>query len=259
MKTMKNFKSKISVFVAIALSHIIKRTPKRGSVPFVRLALNLLAIALCIGTTACNSTDNKTWHCYDRQGNPAEGVVILCHWGLANYDKHGVTCRMSDANGKIVLDGDADTPFGLSRGDACIYSSKLRSGSVGMGKRWHETEPEHEIQPIPDTAVYFDEWNNKIYLKSGVDDPVIWHNALNHLISSYGRLRGAPNGGAKLNAMLSGIVPHERALFLEKYGERIVPSDYLKTASVNNFFGGSSKRTNSGIKFKDITLPLPKP
>ena len=230
---MKNIKSKISVF-----------------------------IALCIGTTACNSTDNKTWHCYDRQGNPAEGVVIISRWGLPECNKSGVTCRISDANGKIVLDLDADTPPGLDRGDECIYSSKLRCGSVGMGKRWHETEPGHEIQPIPDTPVYFDEWNNKIYLKSGVNDPVIWHNALNHFILSYSASRNHPNGGAKLNAYLSVLVSRERALFLEKYGEQIVPQNYNYTVSLDTLvtrYSYLSKRNNANLKFKDITNPLPKP
>jgi len=214
---------------------------------------SLLALALIVGITGCNGTPNETWHCYDTQGHPAEGILIVCFYGLANYKQSGVNCRFSDATGKITLDLDKDTPHGLQRGYDCIYSAKLRSGAAGLGERWHDG------QPVPDTAVYFDERNNKIFLKSGVDDPLIWHAALNNLISSYNRLRKFTNGGMKVNETLSTMVPRERTLFLDKYGELAVPLDYLNSASVKSYYSYLAKSNNATKTFRDITLPLPKP
>jgi len=227
-------------------------TPTTHKQFWTRLIQSMQAIALIIGTTSCAISSSETWHCYDTKGNPAEGVLIVCHYGLSNYDKTGVNCRFSDAKGKIVLDLDADTPLGLERGYSCIYSSKLRSGCADQGTRWHEGET------IPKDAVYFDEWNNKIYMKSGIDNPVIWHNALNALIHAYEDSRRAVNGGRNLNAQISQIVLMERALFIKKYGENEVPIGYLKTDGLV-YFPTLQKNYKSGLKFKDITLPIQKP
>lgn len=122
-----------------------------------------------------------------------------------------------------------------------------------MGESWHEG------QPIPDEAVYYDEWNNNIYLKSGFDDPVIWHAALETLIATYSTLRNFPNGGAKLDSQISAMISQERALFLGKYGEQVVSIDYLKKGAFRNYHDDLPREKNVILKFKDITLPLPKP
>lgn len=222
--------------------------------PWIRLALSLLALVLIVGVTACKQTQDETWYCYDTQGHPVESVLIVCRYSLANSGRAAINHRFSNATGMIVIDLDDDTPDGLIRGYSCIYSAKLKSGDTGLGERWHKG------QPVPDTAVYFDEWNNKIYLKSGIDDPLIWHSALTTLISSYSELRRNPYGGAKLNAELSALVSQERALFLEKYGDLTVPLDYLDTGWVfRSHYPNIDRSYNAGLKFKDITLPLPKP
>lgn len=218
--------------------------------PWIRFALSLLALALLVGATGCKRTRDETWYCYDREGTPVEGAIVICHYNLAGSGQAAVNYRISDAKGKIFLDLDGDTPDGLIRGFSCIYSPKLRSS--GPGERWHVD------QPVPDTTAYFDEWNNKIYLKSGVGDPLIWHEALNDLISSYfTNMRG--NGGAKLQRDLGSVVARERSLFLEEYGEQVVPPAYLENAAVNAFYPYISRKKNAGLKFKDITLAVPKP
>lgn len=221
--------------------------------PWKPFILSPLVLAMLMGVSGCKQTRDETWYCYDTQGHPVEGVLIVCRYSLANSGRAAINHRFSDGTGKIVIDLDEDTPDGLQRGYSCIYSPKLKSGDAGLGGRWHKG------LPIPDKAVYFDEWNNKIYLKRGVDDPLIWHNALCVLISSYSGLRGNPYGGAKLDAKLSVLVPRERALFLEKYGEQVVPLDYLKRGSFSAYYPNLDKSYTAGLKFKDITLPLPKP
>ena len=219
--------------------------------PWIRFALSLLALALLVGATGCRRTRDETWYCYDREGKPVEDAIVICTYTLAGSGQSAVNYRISDAKGKIFLNLDDDTPDGLIRGFSCIYSPKLRNS--GPGERWHVD------QPVPDTSAYFDEWNNKIYLKSGVGDPLIWHEALNDLISAYSTHNDDPNGGAKLDRDLGSIVFHERSLFLEEYGEQVVPPVYLENAAVNSFYPYISKRKNANLKFKDITLDLPKP
>lgn len=178
--------------------------------------------------------------------------MIVCHYGLAGHDKTGMNCRFSDASGRVLFGLDDDTPDGLIRGYSCIYSSKLRSGAVGMGERWHEGEP------IPDSAVYFDEWNNKIYLRSGIDDPVVWADAVNHLTSAYGNAfftAGAVPGAAKLEKELEVLAPRERELFIEQYGEEPVPVDEIRRRKLQGHFELPRKDTPE-LKFKDIIVPL---
>ena len=217
--------------------------------PWASFALNLLVLALFAG---CNSPKNETWYCYDTHGHPLPDVVIACHYGLAGYDKTGMNCRFSDSSGRIVLDLDDDIPSGLMRGFSCIYSAKLRSGDVGLGKRWHEGEP------IPETAVYFDEWNNKIYLKSGFDDQVAWAVAVNSLTNAYGNAffrAGKEPGSAKMEKALEKLVPRERELFLAQYGEEAVPVYEIKRRKLQGHFDFPRKDT-ADLKFKDVIDPL---
>jgi hypothetical protein len=218
--------------------------------PWIRFTLSLLALALIVGATGCKATRDEKWHCYDREGKPIEGAIVICSYNLAGSGQTAVNYRISDAKGKIFLDLDEDTPDGLIR-DFSIYSPELRSG--GPGERWHKD------QPIPDTTAYFDEWNNKIYLKSGVRDPLIWHEALNNLISSFFTNMRDNNGGAKLQRELGPVVARERSLFLEQYGEQVVSPAYLENAAVNAFYPYISKQKSAGLKFKDITLSIPPP
>jgi|LNAP01.1.fsa_nt_gb hypothetical protein len=216
--------------------------------------IGLFVISLSL--TGCYKTRDVTWHCYDEKGKPVEGVLIVCNYGLANYGKRAVNHRFSDAQGKVVLDFDEDTPRELMRGYDCIYSAKLRSGSVDIGERWHRGAP------IPESAVYFDEYNYNIYIKSGDNNPVFWHSALNSLIDEYRnhnvRKAGSDAPGvAKIDIMFSILVPRERALFLAKYGDQLVPSVYIKTGSVGSYFPDIFQRDTSRLKFKDVTLPLP--
>ena len=223
---------------------------------WTRFILGFLALGLLLGTAGCYTTRDVTWHCYDEKGQPVEGVLIVCHYGLANYGKRAVTHRFSDAQGKVILDFDDDTPHELLRGYDCIYSSKLCSGSVDIGERWHQGAP------IPDSAVYFDEYNYNIYIKSGEGNPVFWHSALNALIDEYRNKNirkaglNAP-GVVKLEATLSVLVPRERVLFLAKYGEQLVPGDYIKNGSVGSYFPEIFHGDGSRLKFKDVTLALP--
>jgi len=216
---------------------------------------SLLALALIVSTTGCNATPNETWHCYDTQGHPVEGVLIVCDYGLASYGKRAFNHRFSNADGKIVLDFDKDTPRELNRGYSCIYSAKLRSGAVGIGKRWHNGEP------IPDEAVYFDEWNNKIYIRSGVDDPVVWHRILLKLIEMdrpmvTHKADLVVPGMAKLEKALTLVILRDRASFLKEYGERLVPISYIESSYLKVFFPDIRKQKTTDIKFKDITLPI---
>ena len=218
----------------------------------VPLVIYLLALALIAGITGCNRTKNETWYCYDTQGHPLEGVVIACHYGLAGYDKTGENCRFSDSSGKIVLDLDNDIPDGLNRGFSCIYSAKLRSGDVGMGERWHKGEP------IPETAVYFDEWNNKIYLRSGFDDPVAWAVAVNSLTNAYRSAffsAGKVPGTAKLEKDLEMLALRERERFIALHGEETVPVDEIKRRGLHGHFE-LPRKDNPDLKFKDIMVPL---
>lgn len=223
----------------------------------ILFTLSLLAIGLIVWiVNRYNRHQEDTWYCYNTQGQPAEGVMIVCRYGLANYPKVALTHRFSDAKGKIVLDLDWDTPSGLIRGITCIYSSKLRSGCPGEGERWHKG------RPAPDTAVYFDEWNNKLFIKSGDDDPTIWHPALNAIIETYQNMimhkssKGIP-GKIKLEKALSALVPNERKSFLEKYGDEKSPMDYVNTGNVLHYFPRAAKNPNSNLLFKDITLEIP--
>jgi hypothetical protein len=221
----------------------------------IQFSLGLVVLALLVGTTACNRSPNETWHCYDRENNPVEGVVVICRYSLANSGKTAVNCRVSDATGRLDLDLDDDTPVGLIRGFNCIYSPALHNGDVGLGERWREGKQ------VPDVAVYFDELNNNIYLKSAAEDPVIWHAALVEFIGSYTMSRGFNNGGIKLNKELSTIVSQERTLFLKKYGEQQVPPDYLENGSFRRYrdFRDLVHQKDVILKFKDITLPFPNP
>lgn len=218
-------------------------------------SLYLMVVSLLLATAGCNGDRNETWHCYDTKGLPVEGVLIVCDHGLANYKKRAFTHRFSDANGKIVLDLDEDTPGELNRGYSCIYSAKLRSGAVGMGKRWHSGEP------IPDEAVYFDEWNNIIYIRSGVDDPVVWHRILVTLVEmdrpmvKYKSDLVVP-GMAKLEKTLTPLILRDRTLFLKEYGECLVPKSYIESAFLQYSYPDIDKKKNSAVKFKDITLSL---
>lgn len=233
--------------------------PDRRS-PWTRFALGVLALGLLLGATGCYSIRNETWHCYDDKGQPVEGVLIICNYGLANYGKRAVNHRFSDAQGRIILDFDEDTPRELMRGYDYIYSSKLRSGSVGIGERWHQGAP------IPGRAVYFDEYNNNIYIKGGASDPLIWGGALNGVLSAYSWAfhsagyvpgRDAVPGLAKLKESLEVLAPRERALFLAQYGEKTVPVNEINQRGLRGYFVNLPDRDNPNLKFKDIIIQLP--
>ena len=121
-----------------------------------------------------------------------------------------------------------------------------------MGERWHAG------QPIPPGPVYFDEWNNKIYIAPGGDDPQTWHAALDILITSYS-IKSDPVGGPKLGKELHPFIARERQEFLEKYGETPVPPAYPKTIGFRNHHENLKALAIDNLKFKDITLDLPKP
>lgn len=217
----------------------------------MRFTPNLLAVALLTGVAGCKQTKDETWHIYDRNGKPVPDAIVICSYTLANSGKGAVNYRIGKPTGEILLDLDEDTPDGLDRGYSCVYSPRLRNGDTGLGQRWHEGEP------IPDGSVYFDEWNHKIRIKSGVEDPLIWHHALNSLIAGYFNNICNDKGGAKLRKELGPIVSRERSLFLEKYGEELVPAAYLDKTAVNAYYPSVFKKKNTGLKFKDITLQIP--
>ena len=219
------------------------------------LALTLLT--LLFGISGCDGTrgetKNETWYCYDTSGHPVGGVLILCFYGFPSSNKSAVNFRFGDASGKVVLDLDEDNPNrGLMRAYQCIYSRQLRNGDAELGERWHEG------QPIPPGPVYFDEWNNKIYIAPGGDDPQTWHAALDILIISYSS-KSEPNGGPKLGRELHPFIARERQEFLEKYGETSVPPAYLKTIRFRTYHKNLKALPGDTLKFKNITLELPKP
>ena len=210
--------------------------------------------------TGCYSTRNATWHCYDEKGRPVEGVLIICNYGLAGYAKRAVNHRFTDANGQVLLDFDEDTPRELMRGFDCIYSAKLRSGDSGIGARWHQGAP------IPNAPVYFDEYNNNIYIKDGTGDPLIWGGAINQILHEYSRTVGAriyshgkesAPGMAKLEKTLAIIAPEERALFLAKYSEKSVPVFELYQRGLQGYFVDFTSNSAPGLRFKDIIFELP--
>ncbi|MCX6937068.1 MAG: hypothetical protein NTU80_04105 [Verrucomicrobia bacterium] len=201
-------------------------------------------------------TPNETWYCYDEQGQPLEGVVIVCHYGLANSPKRGVGYGISDALGKVTFVADQDMPRGLVRGYGCVYSAQLQNGDAGMGARWHKGAP------IPKDTVYFDEYAKYIYIKNGIGNPAWWNDSINNLIYTYRNIGGGKMamygpGAGKLWNLLSTLVPAEREAFLKAYGEQPVPTDYLKSNVLNAYFPYADTQLNKGLKFKDITLPLP--
>ncbi|MCX6937069.1 MAG: hypothetical protein NTU80_04110 [Verrucomicrobia bacterium] len=224
---------------------------------FKRLALTALCLLGLLASSGCVMiTPNETWYCYDEQGQPLESVIIVCNYGLANSAKRGVGYGISDALGKVTFVADKDMPRGLERGYECIYSKKLQSGYVDIGERWHKGAP------IPKEPVYFDEHAKKIFIKSGIGDPVCWHAAINRLINEYrnvgsGKMAMYGPGAGKLWNLLSTLVPVERDAFLKAYGEQPIPTDYLKSNVLNAYFPRAHRQINDGLKFKDITLPLP--
>ena len=218
----------------------------------------LFTISLLL--TGCYSTRNETWHCYDEKGQPVVGVLIVCNYGLANYGKRAVNHRFTDAQGHVVLDFDADTPRELMRGYNCIYSAKLRSGAAGIGERWHQGAP------IPKAPVYFDEYNNNIYIKDGANDPLIWGAAINQVLSAYSRAVGAGvyisgrervPGMAKLEEALAMLAPKERALFLAQYGENAVPFNEINQRGLRGYFWNFPYDSAPNLRFKDIIVQLP--
>lgn len=221
--------------------------------PSLALAFLMPVFALFLAISGCNGTPDETWYCYDTSGHPVGGVLIVCFYGLPSYNKSAVNFRFADPSGKIVLDLDKDNPNrSLRRAYQCIYSRQLRNGDVELGERWHEG------QPIPPGPVYFDEWNNKIYIAPGGDDPQTWHAALDILITSYSMKRD-PVGGPKLGKELYPFIAREREEFLEKYGEATVPPAYLKSIGFRNHHKNLDASPRENLKFKNITLDLSKP
>jgi len=229
---------------------------KVGTVVKSRPALALFFVAgfaLFLRISGCGHTPDETWFCYDTSGHPVGGVLILCDYGLASSNKSAVNFRFGDSSGKVVLDLDRDNPYRtLNRGYSCIYSRQLKNGDSDIGERWHKGEP------IPPGPVYFDEWNHKIYIAPGGDDPQAWHAALDMLIVSYSA-RKCPVGGTKLGRELYHFIERERQEFLEKYGETSVPPEYLKTNRLMLYHKNLKALPVDNLKFKDITLELPKP
>jgi len=212
--------------------------------------------AILVFCAGCNSAPDETWHCYDEQGNAVEGALIICHYGLPQYDKRAVDYRFSDALGRVHFAINKEMPPGLRRGYACIYAPNLQSGDAGIGERWHAGAP------IPDTAAYFDEYKNNIYLRSGIEDPATWHYALNIIISIYHDVKGRKSamGGSgieQLESMLSGFVSKERARFLGKYSDTLVPLSYIKSRRLDGFFPHLSERADLNLKFSDVMLTIP--
>jgi len=213
-------------------------------------------VGLLLGAGCNLITPNETWYCYDEQGQPVEGVIIVCRYGLANYAKRGVGYGISDAQGKVTFVADDAMPGGLERGYDRVYSAKLQSGDAGMGERWHNGAP------IPEDPVYFDEYTNKIYIKNGVGNPAMWNAAINGLIDAYRNVGGGKMamygpGAGKLWTALSTLVPAERDAFLKKYGELPVPVKYLKSNRLHAAFPFADMQVNQGLRFKDVTLALP--
>jgi hypothetical protein len=216
----------------------------------------IFLVAILFLYAGCNSVPDETWHCYDEQGNPLGGVLIICHYGLPQYEKSAVDYRFSDAHGRVYFTTKREMPRGLRRGYACIYASSIHGGSAGIGERWHAGAP------IPDAGAYFDEYKNRIYIKSGDGDPVIWHSALNNLISVYANVKGrrlgmSGAGAMQLEVMLSDFVPKERNRFLRKYAQALVPLHYIKSRRLDNYFPRLSRRNDLNLKFSDVTLELP--
>jgi len=217
------------------------------------MAYLLPFLFLAFAASGCNGTPDETWHCYDTAGNPAAGVLVLCSYGLPSHNKSAVNFRFADASGKLFLDLDKDNPHrGLRRAYICTYSRQLRNGGGEIGERWHEGEP------VPTGPVYFDEWNNRIYIAPGGDNPRAWHASLDILITSYSQ-KSDPVGGPRLGKELYPFIAREREDFLTKYGETPVPPEYLKTIGFRLYHKNLAALPQQNLKFKDITLELSKP
>ena len=217
------------------------------------MAFLLPLFYLGFAISGCNGTLDETWRCYDTSGNPVGGVLVICSYGMPSCDKSAVNFRFADATGKLVLDLDNDNPNrGLRRAYVCIYSRQLRNGGGELGERWHEGEP------VPTGPVYFDEWNNKIHIAPGGDNPRAWHASLDILITSYS-MKKDPVGGPRLGKELHPFIARQRQEFLEKYGDTPVPPEYLKTVGFRLYHKNLAALPPENLKFKDITLELSKP
>ena len=178
-----------------------------------------------MGLRGCKNPPNETWYCYDTSGRPVGGALILYDYGLPSYAHTGKYFRFANVSGKVVLDVDNDElGQGLSRGNKSLYSRQLKNGGVGLGVRWHEG------QPIPKVPVYFDEWNNKIYIAPN-DDPQVCHAALDLLMTCSSQTAD-PAGDPKPAIELNTFAAREREDFLQKYGETIVPPEYLESIRI---------------------------
>lgn len=223
----------------------------------VRVFLPVMIVLGFSGVSGCNYVPNETWHCYDETGRPVEGVLIVCHYGLANYKVRAVGYRFSDAQGMIYFDRDGGTiPGELIRGYACVYSPLLRNGGAGIGDRWHEG------RPVPSVPVYFDEWRHEIHIRNAMQDPCAWNSAVNTLISVCGNVKRREYAmfGPGIDALEAAILPFaqkERDLFIKQYGDVLVPGEYIKKGNIGVFFPNFSGEDSVVLRFRDITLSMP--
>lgn len=144
-----------------------------------------------------------------------------------------------------------DLGHGLNRGNMSVYSRQLKNGDIGLGERWHEG------QPIPKAPVYFDEWNNKISMAPN-DDPQVWHAALDLLMTCSSRTAD-PAGEPKLAKELYSFTVRDREDFLQKHGETPGLPEYLDSIGFKLYHKNLASLPRDNLKFKDITLELPKP
>ena len=226
----------------------------------------------------CRSVPNVTYHCYDEQGKPMEGVLFVCMYGLANEPTYGVDYRLSDKEGVVRFHRDAMSikSAGSNRAMQTVYSDRTHSGAPGDGRHYMEGR-----DPLPDWPVCTTSFTNKVLFKNANDDPVKWLFSINCLLDLVKDIQlreyGMTGPGIeRLEAMIVPFAKKERAAFIEKYGEQIAPVNYITTAAartLRRFYGSKyitpgvninkiqafydSPSKDTDIKLKDLTIYIP--
>ena len=230
----------------------------------------------------CRSVPNETYHCYDEQGKPLEGVLFVCDYGLANAPTVGVDYRFSDKEGVVRFHRDAisKNAAGSMRNMRTVFSDRTHSGAPGDGESYIEGK-----DPVPDWPVCTTAFTNKMLFKNANDDPTRWLFSINCLLNLVKNIQlreyGMEGPGIeRLEAMIVPFAKKERVAFIEKYGEEIAPVNFITKVAADrvwwyraglksrnymppgsntelNYKTLFSTTKNKTVKFKDLTIYIP--
>ncbi len=216
--------------------------------------------------TGCQHfTEPQVFHCYDERGKPLEGVVFISQYvasTLMSYRTIGVDYRFSDDDGNVCFENNSITkefPESGMRFVMFVYSNHTHSGDFATGTY---VAPGELLPLSPNTglkyAVY--EYAGNLTFQDFSNDPVRWHLALHSLMQETSRVMKKEGhyqsvGIDRLEAMIVSFTEKERALFLEEYGNALVPVAYYEFNKANGFPQIPPEK-RAGLRFKDIALPI---